>query len=50
MEYEFEGARPTGRHKKTWRGIVEKNCQARKLNSGDAMVCNLWRKQIRDDR
>jgi len=32
MEYEVEGARPRGRPKKTWREIVEKDCQARKLN------------------
>jgi len=32
MEYEVEGARPIGRPKKTWREIVEKDCQACKLN------------------
>jgi len=37
MEYEVEGARPTGRPRKTWRKIVEKDCQARKLNREDAM-------------
>jgi len=31
MEYEVEGARPRGRPKKTWREIVEKDWQARKL-------------------
>jgi len=41
MEYEVEGARPTGRPKKTWLSeIVEKDCQARKLNREDAMDCN----------
>jgi len=49
MEYEDEGARPRGRPKKTWREIVEKDCQALKLNTEDAMDCNRWRKQIRDD-
>jgi len=29
--------------------IVEKDCQAQKLNREDAMDCNRWRKQIRDD-
>jgi len=29
--------------------IVEKDCQARKLNREDAMDLNRWRKQIRDD-
>jgi len=27
IEYEVEGARPRGRPKKTWREIVEKDCQ-----------------------
>ena len=49
MEYEFEGARPRSRPKKTWREIVEKDCQAHKLNREDSMDCNRWRKQIRDD-
>jgi len=30
MEYEVEGARPRGRPKKTWREIVENDCQAHK--------------------
>jgi len=50
MEYEVKGARPRGRPKKTWREIVEKDCQARKLNREDAMNCSRWRKQIEDDR
>jgi len=29
--------------------IVEKACQAHKLNREDAMDRNKWRKQIRDD-
>jgi len=37
MEYEVEGARPRGRPKKTWREIVEKDCQIRKLNKKDAV-------------
>jgi len=32
-EYEVDGARPRGRQKKTWREIVEKDCQACKLMS-----------------
>jgi len=48
MQYEVEGARPRGRQKKTWE-IVEKNCQACKLNREDAMDHNRWRKQIRDN-
>jgi len=34
MDYEVEGARPRGRSKKTWREIVEKDCQACGLNRG----------------
>ena len=49
MEYEVEGARPRGRPKQTWREIVEKDCQAHKLNIEVVMDCNRWRKQIRDD-
>jgi len=49
MEYEVKVARPRGRPKETWRKIVEKDCQSRKLNREDAMDCKRWRKQIRDD-
>jgi len=49
MEYEVEGIRPRGRSRKTWRKIVEEDCQARKLNREDVMDCNRWRKQIKDD-
>jgi len=49
MEYEVEGARPKCRPKKTWREIVEKDCRARKLNREDAIDCNKWMKQVRDD-
>jgi len=49
MEYEMEGARPRGRPKKTWTEIVEKGCQACKLNKEDNMDHNRWRKQIKDD-
>jgi len=49
MEYEVEGARPRSRRKKTWRQIVEKDCQARKLKKKNAMDHKRWRKQIRDD-
>jgi len=33
----------------TWTEIVEKDCQACKLNREDAMEHNRWKKQIRDD-
>jgi len=44
-----EDARPRGRPKKTWRQIVEKDCQTYKLNKEDAVDCKRWRKQISDD-
>ena len=37
MVYEVEGPRPKGRPKRTWREAVEKDCQARKLDTEDAM-------------
>jgi len=40
MEYEVEGAKPRSRPKNTWREIVEKDCQARKLNREDAVDHN----------
>jgi len=46
MEYEVKCARPTGRPKKTWREIVEKDCQACKLSREDAIDHNRWRKQM----
>jgi len=49
MEYELEGARATGRPKKTWIEMVQKDCQACKLNREDAMNRSRWRKEIKDD-
>jgi len=37
MEYEIDDTRPTGRPKKTWTEVVQKDCQASKLNREDAM-------------
>ena len=37
MEYEVKSARPRGRPKKTWREIVEKDCQTCGLNNEDTM-------------
>ena len=48
MECEVED-RPRASPKKTWREIVEKYCQARKLDWEDAMNCITWMKQVRDD-
>jgi len=49
IEYEVEGARLRGRPKKTLREIVQKNCQAHKLNQEDAVDYGRWRKWVRDD-
>jgi len=49
MKYEVEVARPRGSPKKTWREILEKDCQAHKLNREDAMEHNRWMQQIRND-
>ena len=37
MEYEVEGSKARGRPKRTWREVVQKDCQARNLNRDDAM-------------
>ena len=44
--YEAEGTRP----KRTWREVVEKDCQARKLNKEDAVDHSRWRKFIKGVR
>ena len=49
MEYEVKVVSIGGRRNKTWRDIVEKDGQARKLNREDAMDRIRWKKQIRDD-
>ena len=48
MEYEAEGPRPRGRPKRTWREVVEKDCQACNLNKeddteeDDTVDCSRW--------
>ena len=43
MEYEVEGPRPR------WPGeVVEKDCQACKLNKEDAVDHSKWRKLVKD--
>jgi len=48
MEYEVEGPRPRGRPKRIWKEVVQKDCEARKLNREDAMDCSRWKKLIKD--
>jgi len=43
MEYEVEGSRPRGRPKRTWREVVQKDCQARNLNRDHGR----WKKLIK---
>ena len=47
MEYEVEGSRPRGRSKRTWKEVVQKDCQARNLNKEDAMDRGRWKKLIK---
>ena len=47
MEYEVEGSRPRGRPKRTWKEVVQKDCQARNLNKEDAMDHGRWKKLIK---
>ena len=48
MEYEVKSPKPRRRPKRTWREVVEMDCQARKLNKVDAMDHSKWRKLIKD--
>jgi len=50
MEYGVMGPRPRGRPKRTWKEVVEKDSQARKLNEEDAIDRSKWRKMIKDVR
>jgi len=47
MQFEVEGPRPRGRPKRSWREVVEKDCQARKLNKEDAVDRSKWRRLIK---
>jgi len=48
MEFEVEGPRPIERPKRTWREVVERDCQAHQLNKEDAVDRSRWRKLIKD--
>jgi len=41
-----EGSKPRGRPKRTWKEVVQKDCQARNLNKEDAMDRGRWKKLI----
>jgi len=44
----MDGYRPTGRPKRTWKEVAQKDCQAHKLNRENAMNHNKWKKLIKD--
>ena len=47
MEYEVEGSRPRGRPKRTWKEVVQKDCQVRNLNKKYAVDRSRWKKLIK---
>ena len=47
MEYEVEGSRPRGRPKRTWKEVVQKDCQVCNLNKEDAVDRGRWKKLIK---
>jgi len=48
MNYEVECVRSRGMSKKTWREVIEKDCQTRQICKKDAMDRRKWRKLIKD--
>ena len=47
MAYEVELSRPRGRPHRTWKEVVQKDCQGRNLNKEDAMDRGRWKKLIK---
>ena len=47
VEYEVEGSRPRGRPNRTWREVVQKDCQVCNLNKEDAVDHGRWNKLIK---
>jgi len=47
IQYKVEGSRPRGITKRTWREVVQKDCQAHNLNREDAMDRGRWKKLIK---
>jgi len=41
MECEVEGSRPKGRPRRTWREVVQKDCQARKLKERMPLIVDI---------
>jgi len=47
MEYEVEGSMPRGRPKRTWKEVVQKECQAHSFNRDDPVDRSRWKKLIK---
>ena len=47
MEYTAEGSRPRDKPKRTWKEVVQKDCQARNLNREDTTDRDRWKKMIK---
>jgi len=47
MEYEVELSRPRSRPQRTWKEVVQKDCQGRNLNKEDAVDRGRWKKLIK---
>ena len=47
MEYEVDGSRPTGRPKRPWKEVMQKDCQARNLNKEYVLDRGRWKKLIK---
>jgi len=47
IEYEVESSRPRSRPNRTWREVVQKDCQSRKFNREVAMDRSRWKKLIK---
>jgi len=47
MEYHVEGSKPRGKSKRTWREVVQEDCEAHKLTREDARDCSRWRMLIK---
>jgi len=47
MEYEVEVSRPRGRPKRTWKEVVQKDCQVCNLNKEGAVDRGRWKKLIK---
>jgi len=47
MEYEVESSRPSSRPKRTWKEVVQEDCEACNLNTEDAMDRGRWKKLIK---